>query len=92
VIVSFLHLGLKELFETGKSAALPPELRKRCLNRLEILNAAKNLTSLNISGFNTHPLHGTKPLRYSMSVNGPWRITFQFDAPDASMVDLEQYH
>ena len=88
----FRHRGLKELFETGRSAAVPPELLKRCANRLEILNAAKTLIQLNITGFNTHPLLGTDPPRYSMSVNGPWRITFQFQEPDAYLVDLQQYH
>ena len=92
MIVSFRHRGLKELFETGKSAGVPPELRKRCANRLEVLNAAKTLTVLSIAGFNTHPLRGTDPVRHSMSVSGPWRITFQFTAPDAYLVDLEQYH
>ena len=89
---TFRHRGLKDLFETGRSAGVPPELRRRCANRLEILNAAKNLTALNITGFDPHPLHGTNPVRYSISVSGPWRITFQFTAPDALLVDLEQYH
>jgi len=80
------------LFETGRSPEVPPELRKRCANRLEVLNAARNLAALNITGFNTHPLLGTDPVRYSISVNGPWRITFEFLAPDAHSVDLEQYH
>jgi toxin HigB-1 len=92
VIVSFRHRALKELFETGKGAGVPPELRRRCANRLEILNAAKNLTALNITGFDTHPLRGTNPTRYSISVSGPWRITFQFTASGSYLVDLEQYH
>jgi toxin HigB-1 len=39
-----------------------------------------------------HPLIGANPVRYAMSVNGPWRITFPFDNGDAYAVDLEQYH
>jgi plasmid maintenance system killer protein len=27
-----------------------------------------------------------------MAVNGPWRITFEFDSGHAFRVDLEQYH
>lgn len=53
--------------------------------------AAVNQQDLNLPGFNFHPLRG-KPARYSMHVNGPWTITFEWDAPKASRVDLEQYH
>jgi len=27
-----------------------------------------------------------------MAVNGPWRITFEWEGEDALRVDLEQYH
>jgi len=83
---------LKELFETGRTAKVPADLRMRCLNRLTVLNRAMHVREVAGAGFDTHPLTGTNPVRYAMSVNGPWRITFQFDAGDASAVDLEQYH
>jgi proteic killer suppression protein len=41
--------------------------------------------------FGLHPLRGT-PKRYALSVNGPWRITFEWVEADAWRVDLEQYH
>src|SRR6266851_8533742 len=88
LIKSFRHKGLKELFETGKSAAVPPQLRKRCANLLEVLDEAENLTDLSGPGFGTHPLH-TKPVRHAMSVSGAWRITFQFEEGNALLVDLE---
>jgi proteic killer suppression protein len=46
---------------------------------------------LNLPGFNFHPLRG-KPLRYSVHVNGPWCLTFEFYGGDAWRVDYEQYH
>ncbi len=91
MIESFWHKGLKELFETGRSAAVPPALRQRCSDRLEVLDAATDLRDLNLPGYNLHSLH-TKPVRHSLHVNGPWRITFEWSAPKASKVDLEQYH
>jgi proteic killer suppression protein len=91
MIESFRHKGLKELFETGKSAMVPPALRQRCSDRLEVLDAATDLSDLNLPGYNLHPLH-TAPVRHSIHVNGPWRITFEWNAPKASRVDLEQYH
>lgn len=38
-----------------------------------------------------HRLH-TKPERYALDVNGPWRITFEWQDGEALRVDLEQYH
>ena len=69
---------------------VPPELRKRCERVLDALDEAESLNDLAIPGFGTHPLQGSP--RHAVSVNGPWRITFEFVAPDAWRVDLEQYH
>jgi len=90
VIQSFRHKGLKELFETGASRKVRPDLHSRALRRLDTLDHAEELQDLNIPGFNFHPLRG-KPQRYSVHVNGPWCITFEWDEGPAQ-VDLVQYH
>ena len=92
VLKTFRHKGLKDLWETGRTAKVPANLCTRCLNRLTVLNRAVHVREATGSGFDTHPLAGTNPLRYSLSVSGPWRITFQFENGDAYAVDLEQYH
>ena len=91
MIESFRHKGLKELFETGRSAKVPAELAGRIGDRLEILDAASLLEHLNLPGYKLHPLH-TKPVRHSIHINGPWTITFEWREPNAYRVDLEQYH
>ena len=91
VIESFRHKGLKELNETGHSAKVDAMLTQRCTDVLDALEAANNLKDLNLPGFSLHPLKG-KPVRHSIHVNGPWCITFEWDAPRAFRVDLEQYH
>ena len=91
MIRSFRHKGLKELFLAGGSAKIRRDLRRRCLDRLDQLDAAKSLNALRVPGFRLHPLRGT-PRRYSLWVNGPWRITFEWIEGDAIRVDLEQYH
>lgn len=91
MIRNFRHKGLQELAVKGKSAAVPPRLAKRCRVRLVAMLAATDLSQLNLQGFNFHQLRG-KPIRYSIHVNGPWAITFEWEAPYASKVDLEQYH
>jgi proteic killer suppression protein len=47
---------------------------------------------MDVPGFNFHALQGHRPVRYTVHVNGPWCITFEFDAGDALRVDFEQYH
>ena len=47
---------------------------------------------LNLPGFNFHGLRGYSPKRYTIHVNGPWCITFEFHDGDAYAVDLVQYH
>jgi len=55
------------------------------------LDQAAALRDMNVPGFDFHPLSGT-PTRYSLHVNGPWCITFEWIDGDAWRVDLEQYH
>lgn len=91
MIRSFRHKGLAELFGSGTSAKLDATLRERIVRRLDALNAAGTPGDMNLPGFDFHALRG-KPKRYSVHVNGPWCITFEFAEGDAWRVDLEQYH
>lgn len=91
MIESFMHKGLEELFEKGKSAKVHASLADRVSRRLDALDTAKTLEALNIPGFDFHPLHG-KPKRYSIHVNGPWCITFEWEGENAFRVNLENYH
>lgn len=91
MIRSFRHKGLQELFEEGASRRVRPDLQTRVLRRLDALNEAGTLEQLNVPGFNFHPLRGS-PRRYSLHINGPWCITFEWDDGDALRVELEQYH
>jgi toxin HigB-1 len=56
------------------------------------LNVAASVAEMNVPGFDFHPLRGFTPTRYTVHVNGPWCITFEFADGDATRVDLEQYH
>jgi toxin HigB-1 len=91
MIMSFLHKGLKELFMNGKSSKIQHTLQARCLRRLDVLEQAENIEDLNIPGFDFHELHG-KPKRFTLHVNGPWCLTFEWREGHAWRVNLEQYH
>jgi toxin HigB-1 len=91
MIRSYRHKGLKELFEKGSTARIQKPLQERCLRRLDALDRAARAEDMNLHGFDFHALHG-KPQRYTVHVNGPWCITFEFEGGDAYRVDFEQYH
>jgi proteic killer suppression protein len=91
MIRSFRHKGLRRFFAEDDPRGIRPDLVERCRSRLQALHEAESLDDLRIHGANLHLLHGL-PKRYSMSVNGPWRITFEWMDGDALRVDLEQYH
>lgn len=92
MLKSFIHKGLAELWETGRTALIDKRLHKRVLARLDALDETLDLADLALPGFDFHPLKGFKPERYTVHVNGPWCITFEFDAGDIVWVNVEQYH
>jgi proteic killer suppression protein len=92
VIRTWKHKGLRELFEKGNSRRVRPDLQTRALLALDALEAANKPSDLDVPGFNFHRLRGRRPARYSIHVNGPWRITFEFRDGEAHRVNLEQYH
>ena len=91
MIRSFLHKGLAELFDKGRSRRIDARLHRRCFERLDALDAAGRPEDMNIPGYDFHALQG-KPKRYTVHVNGPMCITFEFEGGDAWRVDFENYH
>ena len=91
MIQSFIHKGLQELFTEGKSSKINRVLVSRTLRRLDAIDSAMSLSDLNVPGFNFHGLEG-KPKRFSIHINGPWCITFEWLEENACRVNLENYH
>jgi proteic killer suppression protein len=91
VIRSFRHKGLHRFFAEGDARGIRSDLAERVRSRLSVLLRAKSIADVDVPGFGLHALRGT-PLRYSIRVNGPWRITFEWLDGDVLRVDLEQYH
>ena len=92
MIKTFRHKGLKELFENGKSKLVAADLAKRLTRQLDFLNAAQTAQDMNLPGYRLHELKGEREGTWSVTVNGNWRLTFQFEGTDATNVDLEDYH
>jgi proteic killer suppression protein len=92
VIRSFKSKALAELWERGRTAKIDARLHERIFRRLDRLDQALRPEEMSLPGFDFHSLKGFNPTRYSIHVNGPWCITFEFRGGDAMRVDFEQYH
>ena len=93
MLKSFKHKGLKELYETGRTAKINQQMHERIIRRVDALVSATKPEDMNLPGFDFHALQGFDPTRYSVHVNGPWCITFEFDEQgNVLRVNFEQYH
>lgn len=91
MIKTFRHKQLAALWTTGKSR-IDLRLHGRIFRRLDALDAAVAAEEMNLPGFDFHSFPERTPVRYTIHVNGPWCITFEFENGDAFQVDFEQYH
>jgi proteic killer suppression protein len=89
-IRTFRNKELAKLW-AGERTKIDKRLHERILERLDALEAAASPETMNLPGYDFHGLKG-KPRRYTVHVNGPWSITFEFKEGDAHYVDFEQYH
>ena len=92
MIASFRHKGLKKYFESGSLAGIQPTHAKRLRMQLTALDTAHTIDDMDIPGFRLHLLKGSDKERWSIWVNGNWRITFEFQDGNAFVLDYEDYH
>jgi proteic killer suppression protein len=60
--------------------------------QLAALDTALSMEDIDIPGFRLHRLKGADKGRWSIWVNGNWRITFEFTNGHAYVLDYEDYH
>lgn len=92
MIQSFRHKGLKQFFESGSTVGIRVHHAKRLRMQLVALDTAHSIADMNIPGFRLHPLKGKERGRWSIWVNGNWRLTFEFHDGYAHVLDYEDYH
>jgi proteic killer suppression protein len=92
MIQSFRHKGLKKFFETGSVAGIQPDHAQRLRIQLAALDAATRIDDMAIPGFRLHALQGRDAGRWSIRVNGNWRVTFEFRDGNAVVLDYEDCH
>jgi proteic killer suppression protein len=92
MIKSFRHKGLRSLFESGKAAGVQASHVKRLRMQLAALDTAQVIDDMDIPGFRLHSLKGEMRGRWSITVKGNWRLTFEFEEGNAYILDYEDYH
>ena len=92
MIQSFRHKGLRKFFESGSAAGVQPHHAKRLRMLLAALDTTQSIEDMNVSGFRLHLLRGSGRDRWSVWVNGNWRLTFEFKDGHAYVLDYEDYH
>ncbi len=92
MIESFRHKGLRKLFEKGDVSGVQVSHVKRLRLQLAALDTARSIEDMDIPGFRLHPLKGQMHGRWSVTVNGNWRMTFEFRDGNAYVLDYEDYH
>lgn len=93
MIKTFADKHTQELYVTGKSKRLPPDLLRRAIRRLEYINLATCLDDLKEPPSNRlHALKEDREGQYSISINDQWRICFRFIDRDAYGLEITDYH
>ena len=92
MVKSFRHKGLRQFFESGSLAGIQPHHARRLRMQLAALDTGQSIQDIDIPGFRLHPLTGGDRGRWSIWVNGNWRLTFEFRDGDAYILDYEDDH
>ena len=92
MIRSFRHKGLRRFYEDDVEKGLPADQIEKIRRILARLDVATTPLQMSLPGWRLHPLKGELKGFWSVTVNGNWRIIFQFDGKDAVQVDYVDYH
>jgi toxin HigB-1 len=80
------------LFETGKTTGVQAAHARRLRMQLAALDTAHEASDMDLPGYRLHPLKGESAGRWAITVNGNWRMTYEFREGNAYVLDYEDYH
>jgi proteic killer suppression protein len=92
MIKSFQHKGLKKYFQTGSIAGIQAKHQRKLRMQLAAIDTAQEIDDINLPGFKLHLLKWNRDGVWSITVNGNWRITFEFIDGNAYILNYEDYH
>ena len=81
------------IFSGDYSRKFPGDIQKKARQKLRMIASAVKIDDLKIPpGNRLHKLTGNRNNQYSISVNDPWRICFNWNDGNASDVEIVDYH
>ncbi|CAM2899321.1 type II toxin-antitoxin system RelE/ParE family toxin [Pseudoalteromonas distincta] len=92
MIKSFKHKGLKKHFQTGSIAGIQAKYERKLRMQLTAIDTAQAIDDINLPDFKLHLPKGDRDRVWSITVNGNWRITFEFIDGNAYILNYEDYH
>jgi len=92
MITSIRHKGLKLFFESGSKKGIQAGHENRLRLMLAALDTSTTIDDMDVPGYRLHPLKGKLKGRWSVSVSGNWRLTFEFKDGNVQLLDYEDYH
>jgi proteic killer suppression protein len=93
MIRSWANRSSQRFYEQGKSSRFRGLDVEMANELLAVLNAATSLNDLSpLKSVGLHKLTGDRKGQWAMTVNGPWRICFEFRKGDAYNVEVVDYH
>lgn len=93
MIRSFASDETEKLWQGTRSRRLPPDIQKRALMKLQLIDAAVELAFLRLPpGNRLESLKGDRAGQHSIRINDQWRICFVWTGADADHVEITDYH
>jgi len=93
MIKSFKNSAAAKLYQEGKITGFRGLDVELAFERLDVLDAATSLSDIPpLRSIHLHRLKGKRKGQWAISVNGPWRICFEWRDGDAYNVEITDYH
>ena len=93
MIRSWGSFATRRFVEDGKASKFRGLDTDAAIELLAALDAATSLKDLSpLKSVGLHKLSGDRRGQWAMTVNGPWRICFEFRNGDAFEVEIVDYH
>lgn len=93
MIKGFANAETEKLWQGTRSRRLPPDIQKRALVKLQLIDAAVELAFLRLPpGNRLEVLKGDRAGQHSIRINDLWRICFRWTGTDAEQVEVTDYH
>lgn len=93
MIKGFADAETEKLWHGTRSRRFPPDIQQRALTKLQLLDAAVELSFLRLPpGNRLEALKGGRAGQHSIRINDQWRICFIWTGTDADQVEIVDYH